>query len=440
MNSSPRNKLFLMMVLQFFIWGAWLPLIFGYLPSLGFDAAWEQPLILNAFPVAAIVGMFFSNQFADRAFAAERFMAFSHLVAGLAIFSLAFVRSFWPFFFLMLLHCLLYVPTISIANSIAFASLKDAQQEFGRVRMGGTIGWIMAAWPFTFILVDWRKVSATPTHGAIDWLGTVFGSPLTGAALEEGARWTFAVAGIASLVLSAFSLTLPHTPPKPKAADSVDRLAWLEAVRLLKHPFVLVLWLVTLVDAFVHNCFFNWAATFLKSPQVGIPGNWIMPVLSLGQVAEILTMFVLGATLKRFGWRITMIIGILGHAARFGVFALLPQYQWLVVLVNLVHGICYAFFFATVYIFVDAYFPKDVRASAQGLFNVMILGFGALLANTICPTLIQKTFKHGDVTDFRGLFLVPCAIALGAAVLLAIAFHPPKQAVAALGEDVAPAH
>jgi uncharacterized membrane protein YeaQ/YmgE (transglycosylase-associated protein family) len=384
--------------------------------------------------------MFFSNQFADRAFAAERFMAFSHLVAGLAIFSLAFVRSFWPFFFLMLLHCLLYVPTISIANSIAFASLKDAQQEFGRVRMGGTIGWIMAAWPFTFILVDWRKVSATPTHGAIDWLGTVFGSPLTGAALEEGARWTFAVAGIASLVLSAFSLTLPHTPPKPKAADSVDRLAWLEAVRLLKHPFVLVLWLVTLVDAFVHNCFFNWAATFLKSPQVGIPGNWIMPVLSLGQVAEILTMFVLGATLKRFGWRITMIIGILGHAARFGVFALLPQYQWLVVLVNLVHGICYAFFFATVYIFVDAYFPKDVRASAQGLFNVMILGFGALLANTICPTLIQKTFKHGDVTDFRGLFLVPCAIALGAAVLLAIAFHPPKQAVAALGEDVAPAH
>jgi len=157
-------------------------------------------------------------------------------------------------------------------------------------------------------------------------------------------------------------------------------------------------------------------------------------------VAEILTMFVLGATLKRFGWRITMIIGILGHAARFGVFALLPQFQWLVVLVNLVHGICYAFFFATVYIFVDAYFPKDVRASAQGLFNVMILGFGALLANTICPTLIQKTFKHGDVTDFRGLFLVPCAIALGAAVLLAIAFHPPKQAVAALGEDVAPAH
>jgi nucleoside transporter len=439
MNPSPRYKLFLMMVLQFFIWGAWLPLIFGYLPSLGFET-WKQSLILNAFPLAAVVGMFFSNQFADRTFAAERFLAFSHLIAGLAIFSLAFIRSFWPFFFLMLVHCLLYVPTISIANSIAFANLKDPQRDFGRVRMGGTIGWILAAWPFTFILVDWHKVAATPTHGAIDWLGTVFASPLTGSALEAGARWTFAVSGIASLLLSAYSLTLPHTPPRPKAADSQDRFAWLESVRLLKHPFVLVLWVVTLIDAFVHNCFFNWAATFLKSPQVGIPGNWIMPVLSLGQVAEMLTMFILGATLKRLGWRATMIVGILGHAVRFAVFAFLPQHQALVVLVNLVHGICYAFFFATVYIFVDAYFPKDVRASAQGLFNVMILGFGALLANTICPTLIQKTFKHGDVVDFRGLFLTPCLIALGAAILLAVAFHPPKQAVAAVGEGLAPAH
>ena len=439
-SSSPRNKLFLMMVLEFFIWGAWLPLIFGYLPSLGFNPEHEQPLILNAFPVAAIVGMFFSNQFADRSFAAERFMAFSHLVGGLAILSLAFVKSFWPFFFLMLIHCLLYVPTISIANSIAFASLKDAQQEFGRVRMGGTIGWILAAWPFTFILVDWKKVNGATTHGFIDWLGTVFASPLQGEDLDKGIAWTFAVAGIASLILAAFSLTLPHTPPKPKAADSEDRFAWLESVRLLKHPFMLVLWIVTLVDAFVHNCFFNWSATFLKSPQVGIPGNWIMPVLSLGQVAEILTMFILGATLKRLGWRATMIVGILGHAVRFAVFAFLPDHPVLVVLVNLVHGICYAFFFATVYIFVDAYFPKDVRSSAQGLFNVMILGFGALIANSICPTLIQHTFKHGDVVDFRGLFLVPCGIAVGAAVLLALAFHPPKEVAVEVGEGAAAAH
>jgi nucleoside transporter len=424
-------KLFVMMVLEFFIWGAWLPLIFGYLPSLGFDTG-EQSLILNAFPIAAIVGMFFSNQFADRSFAAERFLAFSHLVGGLAILGCGFVTTFWAFFLLMLVHCLLYVPTISITNSIAFANMKDAQREFGIVRMGGTIGWILAAWPFTFILVDWEKVRAANPQGFVGWMGAVLANGLTGPELQSATRWTFIVAGIASLILAAFSLTLPHTPPK-RSSEGAENLAWLEAMKLLAKPFVLVLWIVTFVDSFVHNCYFNWTGTFLgasrESGGVGIPGNWIMPVMSVGQIAEILTMFILGATLKNLGWRITMIVGILGHAVRFAVYAFLPEHHELIIAVQILHGICYAFFFATVYIFVDAYFPKDVRASAQGLFNVMILGVGALVANSICPWLIQEVFKDGDLTDYRGLFLVPCLAATAAAVALAMFFHPPEKGV-----------
>src|SRR5436305_472672 len=236
---STRSKLFVMMVLEFFIWGAWFPLIFGYLPSLQFTAG-EQSWILNTFPLAAIVGMFFSSQFADRNFAAEKFMSASHLISGLAMLSLVLTRSFWPFFLAMLVHCLLYVPTISIANSIAFAHMKDAQKEFGFVRMGGTIGWVLAAWPMTFILVDWDKVNATATSGFVSWVGTVLASGLTGPALQAATKWTFAVAGIASLILSAFSLQLPHTPPKP--ATGAHKLAWLEAMPLLATPLILVLW------------------------------------------------------------------------------------------------------------------------------------------------------------------------------------------------------
>lgn len=443
MNNSLRFKLFVMMVLEFFIWGAWLPLIFGYLPSLGFTPG-QQSWILNAFPIAAIVGMFFSNQFADRTFAAEKFLAFSHLVGGLAILSLAWVHSFWPFFALMMIHCLLYVPTISITNSIAFAAMKDAQKEFGIVRMGGTIGWILAAWPFTFILVDWTKVQTENPQGLVNWLGAVLSSGLTGDALKSATAWTFVVAGIASLLLAGYSFLLPHTPPKKASEGAGESLAWLEAVKLLKHPFVLVLWLVTLVDSFVHNCYFNWTGSFLGAAKeaggVGIPGNWIMPVMSVGQIAEILTMFVLGLTLKKLGWRTTMIFGILGHAARFAVYAFFPQHKELIILVQILHGICYAFFFATVYIFVDAYFPKDARASAQGLFNVMILGIGALLANSICPWLLQEKFTNSvtKLVDFHGLFLVPMFSAIGAAVALALFFHPPKTQPGAGGSS--PAH
>jgi nucleoside transporter len=445
MNTSIRFKLFVMMVLEFFIWGAWLPLIFGYLPSLKFTAT-EQSLILNAFPAAAIIGMFFSNQFADRHFAAEKFLAFSHLIGGLAMVGLAFTKEFWPFFGLMLVHCLLYVPTISITNSIAFAQMKDAQKEFGIVRMGGTFGWILAAWPFTFILVDWDKVRAANPQGIGDWIGKALANGLSGQALQDATKWTFIVAGIASLLLAGFSLLLPHTPAKRAGEGGTEKLAWFEAVKLLKHPFVMVLWLVTFADAFVHNCYFNWTGTFLSSSTdaggVGIPGNWVMPVMSVGQIAELLTMFILGATLKRLGWRTTMIIGILGHAARFAVYAFFPQHKELIIVVQILHGVCYAFFFATVYIFVDAYFPKDVRASAQGLFNVMILGVGALVANTICPRLIQETFAKNGVTDFRGLFLVPLGVALVATFVLALFFHPPPtpQNEAGGGAGSAPAH
>src|ERR1051325_1402333 len=406
MNSGIRFKLFLMMVLEFFIWGAWLPLIFGYLPSLGFTPA-EQSWILNAFPIAAVVGMFFSNQFADRNFAAEKFLAFSHLVGGLAMLGLAFTRAFWPFFGLMLVPCLRYVPTISITNSIDFANMKDAQKEFGIVRMGGTIGWILAAWPFTFILVDWDKVSAANPQGIVSWLGTVLANGLNGPALRAGARWTFVVAGIAALLLAAFSLTLPHTPPKRAEEGARESLAWLEAAKLLANPFILVLWLVTLIDAFVHNSYFNWTGTFLGSKAVGIPGNLIMPVMSIGQIAEISTMAILGLTLKRLGWRTTLVIGILGHAARFGVYSFFPD-PWVIAGVQVLHGICYAFFFATVYIFVDAYFPKDARSSAQGLFNFMILGIGPLAANYFCPILAQKVFVDASgATNYHSMFLLP---------------------------------
>jgi len=443
-SKSYRGPLFIMMALEFFIWGAWLPLIFGYLPSLGFSPT-QQSLILNAFPVASIVGMFFSNQWADRKFAPEKFLAFSHLIGGLAILGCGFTKEFMPFFLLMLVHCLLYVPTISITNSIAFANMKDPEKEFGLVRMGGTIGWILAAWPFTFIFVNWDAVSAANPAGLVDWIGQALANPLSGDAAKAATKWTFIVAGIASLVLAAFSLTLPRSQPKPAAvAGAVEKLAWLEAVRLLKHPFVLVLWLVTLVDSFVHNCYFSWTGVFLGTSKsaggVGIASNWIAPIMSIGQVAEIATMFILGATLKTLGWRTTMIIGILGHAARFAVYAFFPQSAGMIILIQILHGICYAFFFATVYIFVDAYFPKDIRSSAQGLFNLMILGVGALLAFSICPWLIQNVYTVNAVTNFKGLFMVPLAAASVAAIALALFFHPPKATAAAAGGAVSAPH
>jgi MFS family permease len=426
MAESARWRLSVMMFLEFFIWGAWYPLVFGYLPSLGFTAL-QQGLILNTFALGSFAAMFFSTQFADRNFAAEKFLAFSNLVGGVAILAVFWVHAFWPFFFLMLVHSLFYVPTLSIANGIAFANLKDAQKDFGRVRLWGTIGWIAASWPFIFILADWDRIPALSSVGFVSWLGSVLGTAKTGIALQDGTRYTFLTAGLASLVLAGLSLMLPHTPPKPAAAGR-EKFAWLEAMRLLRIPYVLVLFIVTFFDSAVHQGYFIFTGRFLEG-RVGIPGNWVMPVMSVGQIAEIGTMAILGIFLKRLGWRKTMVIGILGHAFRFLVFALFPDQPWIIVGSILLHGICYAFFFATVYIFVDEFFPKDARSSAQGLFNFLILGLGPFVANFILPWIAARYFTQADgQLVFSKLFLVPSAVAFAAAAFLFLMFRPPATA------------
>jgi nucleoside transporter len=396
--SSIKFKLFLMMILEIAIWGAWQIKIFGYMGMLNFTPD-QQWLVGSAFGIASIIGIFFSNQFADRNFSAERFLAFSHLVGGIALIATAYQTSFWPFFGCFLLYCLLYVPTISVTNSLAFANLKDPAKDFGFVRMGGTIGWIIVSWPFIFLLGEKANVEQT--------------------------RWVFIVAGIISFVLAAFSLTLPHTPPR-KDAEGMDKVAWLKAVKLLGVPYVLILFLVTLIDSTIHNGYFVVIDGFLQ--KVGISANMSMVVSSIGQVAEIVTMLVLGAVLKRLGWKTTLIIGILGHAIRFGVFAYFgtPDNAWLIIAIQVLHGICYAFYFVTVYIFVDAVFPKDVRSSAQGLFNLLILGLGMVVASKVFPALIERYTKDGGV-DYHQLFLVPTGLALLGILLLAIFFKPPTH-------------
>jgi nucleoside transporter len=430
MNGAIKLKLSVMMFLEYVVYGAWLPLLGLYIGKdyLNFTAI-QTSWVFNAFAIASITGMFFGGQLADRYFAQEKFLAFSHLIGGLAMLGLAYQTTFWPFFGLMLLHCFFFVPTMSVTNAIAFANVKDAQKDFGFVRVWGTVGWIAASWPFIFIPIDWAQVpSIDQAGGVLAWLGKALATLKTGEAMSSALASTFTVAGIASLVLAFFCLFLPHTPPSKSAGSS---FAPLEAFKLLRVPAILVLFIVTFFDSLIHYCYFFWTSRFL--PSIGLAPNWIAPAMSIGQVAEITTMAGLGFFLKRLGWRTTMILGILGHVVRFGIYSIGTQdLLWLVIVSNVVHGFAYAFFFATVYIYVDENFPKDVRTSAQSLFNLLILGLGPLLGNFLwgwlgdvfSSTSLDAAGKTITIIDYHKLFLVPLGVGVAAAAFLAIFFHP----------------
>lgn len=395
MDRTATARLSVMMFLEYVIWGSWLPLLALYLGDFLNFSGREIGWIFATQAVASVFALFVGGQLADRILSSEKVLAIAHLVGGVTMLALSMQKTFWPFFAIMLAHQLVYVPTLSLTNAISFHHLKDAQKDFGWVRLWGTIGWIAASWPFVFIL-----------------------SGKSGPALEAALTNIFVVAGAASLALAAFSLTLPKTPP---AAD-VEKSAPLEALRLLAVPAFLVLFIVTFMDALVHQCYFQWTSPFLR--HAGLAENWIMPAMSIGQIAEIATMAMLGMFLQRLGWRLTMTFGILAHALRFFIYYI-GEPLWLMVGVNIVHGFAYAFFFASVYIFVDEYFPKRSRASAQGLFNLLILGLGPFVGSLVWGWL-GDAFRTGEGgVDFARLFLAPASLAVAAAALLFIAFHPP---------------
>ena len=226
-------------------------------------------------------------------FSTEKLLSVLHLIGGIAMFALAYQTTFWSFFVVMLAYQLAYMPTMSLTNAVVFQHVADPQKDFGRIRLWGTIGWIAASWPFVFILAG-----------------------KTGPDLHAALSSIFTVAGMASIALAGFSMTLPHTPPAKQKARRARR----SSDKLLRDPVMFAgLFVATLMDALVHQCYFQWTSPFLQ--QAGLAeldhaGDERRP--DRGDCVDG------GARVGagRLGWKWTMTLGILAHAARFFVFAI----------------------------------------------------------------------------------------------------------------------
>ena len=150
MSFGLRVRLSIMMFLQYYVWGIWLPMLAQHLGKndLNLDSR-EIGWIFTVYGFGAIIGPFILGQLADRYFATERVMAAAHFIGGLLLIASAYMTTFWPIFILLFVYCNLYMPTMALSNSISFRSLGEANQHyFPSIRLWGTIGWIAAGLSF----------------------------------------------------------------------------------------------------------------------------------------------------------------------------------------------------------------------------------------------------------------------------------------------------
>ena len=153
MDTKVRVQLSAMMFIEFFIWGAWYVTMGTYLTKIGFQGS-DIGTAYSTTAWAAIISPFFVGMIADRFFSAEKVLALAHIIGGIAMFYASTVSSPNTFFWILLLYALCFMPTLALTNAISFQQMSDTGKEFPKIRVFGTIGWIVAGWVIALLKVE----------------------------------------------------------------------------------------------------------------------------------------------------------------------------------------------------------------------------------------------------------------------------------------------
>jgi nucleoside transporter len=387
---SPRVRLSVMMFLQYFVWGAWAVTMGTWLGGLGFSGQ-EIGLSYGTTAIAAIVSPFFVGMFADRFFATERILAALHLLGGGIMWYAAQQTTFAGFYPALLVYALCYMPTLALSNSITFDHVGDPAKEFPRIRVLGTVGWIVA--------------------------GLVIGRM----AIEQTAV-PLQIAAAASLVLGVFALFLPHTPPhnKDKQFSARDALG-LDALALMKDRSFAVFVVGSFLLCIPLQFYYTFTNLFLN--EVGLPEP--AAKMTLGQMSEVGFMLLMPWFFARFGLKKIMLAGMAAWALRYTLFAFgdAGPSVWMLYGGIILHGICYDFFFVSGQIYVDQRASVTFRAAAQGFLAFVTLGVGNFIGSWASGRIVDANVV-GSGHDWTSIWLIPAGGAAVILVVFALLFKP----------------
>jgi MFS family permease len=329
----------------------------------------------------------------DRLMPAQRFLSLSYALGTgfLLAFACGVTTQPAALFALFLVYWLITAPSYSMSAALALRNLAHPGQEFGGVRLWGTVGWMVVGWVVSVVMV---------------WSGTARGG--------GGAYGAFWVAAGCSLVLAGYSLSLPHTPPLATSARGGSGPR--EAIELVRRPpvaaFLATAFGVSLTTPFVYQVL----PTYLESR--GLPRAWVSSAMTLGQWPEIATLAALPWLFRRLSYRWTLAIGIGAWALRFGSLAFDPPL--FVALAGIpLHGIGIACFTVGGQVFLDSQAPGHRRASAQALLVVLTSGFGMLLGSLLAGEIVDR---FGG--NYVKVFLIPCVIDLALLIYFCAGFRP----------------
>jgi nucleoside transporter len=388
MSRSLTLRLSTLMFLQYFVWGAWYVTMGTWLGETLHFSGEQIGLAAGTTALAAMISPFFVGMVADRFFATERILAALHIVGGLVLFYASAQLTFGPFYAILLAYALCYMPTLALSNSISFHQMTDPEREFPPIRVLGTIGWIIAG-----LIVGTLGLEAT--------------------------AMPMRIAAAGSIVLGAFCLALPHTPPQKKSHVTLRDVLGLDALKLMGERSFAVFVIGSFLICIPLQFYYAFANLFLNELHVSNAAS----KMTLGQMSEMFFMLVMPWFFRRLGVKRMLLLGMAAWTARYALFAYGDNAAlvWMLYGGILLHGICYDFFFVTGQIYVDQKAPGDLRAAAQGFIAFVTLGVGMLIGSWVSGRIVDA-FRTGAGHAWTEIWLVPAAGAAAVLVLFAAAF------------------
>ena len=386
-----------MMFLQYYIWGAWYVTMGTYMGEVLKSSGMNIGAAYSAGAIATIISPFFVGMIADRFFAAQKIMGVLHLL-GAALLYYATQVNKDSFYWVILVYSLLYMPTIALSNSVAFAQMTDAGKQFPWIRVFGTLGWIAAG-----LIISQLGIEKT-----------------------EG---TFYVAAGVSAFLGLLSFALPNTPPKAQAEKvTVGSILGTDAFVLFKTRSFSIFFISAILICIPLSFYYGFANPFLN--EIGLDN--VAGKMTMGQMSEAIFILAIPFLFNKIGVKNMLIFGISAWVLRYVCFAYgNMDASWMLYAGIILHGICYDFFFVTGYMYTEKKAGEHIKNAAQGLFTFATYGVGMFIGTNYSGFVVEQN-KLADATghNWTSIWLTPAAIA-GAVLIAFILFFKEKKEVEA---------
>ena len=389
-----RTRLSFMMFLNYVIWGSWYVTIGTYLTATLKFSGTETGAIFGTTALASMISPFFVGMIADRFFSSERVLAVLHLLGAVLLYLVTTQTTFGSVYGIMLAYCLCYFPTVSLTNSITFRQIKDPGKDFPLIRVFGTIGWVVIG-----LIIG--KLGVEATHVP------------------------FLIAAGASLLMSIFSLTLPHTPPENKGETiTVSRILGLDALEMLKDRSYLIFVIASVLACIPLTFYFSFTNAYLNELKVTNAAG----IMALGQVSEIGMMLLMPLIFRKVTVKFILLMGLAAWTVRYALLAYgnPDAGMWMFYLAILLHGVCYDFFFMTGQLYTDMQAPPKLRSAAQGLIIFLTYGVGMFIGSLLSGSAVDYFSKTtgGVVTrDWQSFWLTSSAGAFVILMMIALFFR-----------------